>query len=152
MERPEPLNENVTKSMKSNKRKDTSPELKMRRALREAGYPGYRLQWKIPGRPDITYPGRKVAVFVNGCFWHRCPRCNLNIPRHNRDYWIDKFEKNVDRDRRNQERLIADGWDSIVIWECEIDEDIQSCVGRVVESLRSFDEKRGRTASESPDE
>lgn len=137
MDRPEPLNEGVTKSMRSNKRKDTSPELRMRRALRDAGYPGYRLQWKIPGRPDITYPGRRIAIFVNGCFWHRCPRCDLGIPKHNRDYWIDKFERNVDRDKRNHDKLVEGGWNVITIWECEIDEDIQSCVERVAEAIRA---------------
>ena len=70
-----PLTEGVRKCMKANKSKDTSPELKVRKALREAGYPGYRQNWKkAPGKPDICYPGRKVAIFINGCFWHRCSR------------------------------------------------------------------------------
>ena len=100
-----PLNENTTKSMKSNRRKDTKPELVLRRALRDAGFPGYRLQWKIPGRPDICYPGRKVAIFVNGCFWHRCPYCNLPIPKHNHEYWVEKFYRNQERDRRDVAEL-----------------------------------------------
>ncbi|MFV2062505.1 MAG: very short patch repair endonuclease, partial [Chloroflexota bacterium] len=63
--------------MKANRARDTKPELELRSALREAGYPGYRLNWKrAPGRPDISYPGRHVAIFVHGCYWHHCPRCH----------------------------------------------------------------------------
>ena len=69
----------VRRLMRSNKSKGTSPELLIRRALREVGCPGYRLNWmKTPGKPDICCPGRRVAIFVNGCFWHRCPKCNVD--------------------------------------------------------------------------
>ncbi len=65
---PQPTSEAVRKSMQSNKRRDTSPELKVRRMLRELGYPGYRLDWKkAPGHPDIAYPGRRIALFIHGC-------------------------------------------------------------------------------------
>ena len=74
--------------MVANTSKDTKPELRVRRMLREAGYPGYRLHWRIDDedgryvcRPDITYPGRKLAIFVHGCFWHRCPTCDLGLPK-----------------------------------------------------------------------
>lgn len=131
----EPLDEHTTKSMKSNKRKDTGPELKLRKALRDAGFPGYRLQWKIPGRPDICYPGRKVAIFVNGCFWHRCPYCNLSVPKHNRDYWEHKFASNVERDARTHSELEKMGWKVIVVWECEIKKDLPSKVNEIVSVL-----------------
>ena len=82
-----PLNAGVVRSMKGNKGRGTKPELAVRKALREAGYPGYRLNWKgAPGHPDICYPGRRVAVFVNGCFWHQCPVCRPPLPKHNADY------------------------------------------------------------------
>ena len=87
--------------MVANKSTNTKPELFVREALRSAGFPGYRLHWRIDGeggrylcRPDISFPGRKLAVFVHGCFWHRCPRCNLGLPKSNVDYWIQKFDKN----------------------------------------------------------
>ena len=122
--------------MKSNKSKGTSPELLVRRALREAGYPGYRLNWKkAPGKPDICYPGRRVAIFVNGCFWHRCPRCNLPMPKHNSEFWAEKFERNVERDRRDREELAAQGWTVVDIWECELKEDFDGCVARAVEAI-----------------
>lgn len=131
----EPLDEHTTRSMKSNKRKDTKPELVLRKALRDAGFPGYRLQWKVPGRPDICYPGRKVAIFVNGCFWHRCPYCNLSIPKHNRDYWENKFFTNVARDERNLAELQDQGWTTIVVWECQLKKDLQSVVNNICEVL-----------------
>lgn len=111
----------VRKSMQGNKSKNTKPELAVRKLLREAGFPGYRLQWKkAPGRPDIAYPGRKIAVFVNGCFWHRCPKCNLPLPKTNPDYWEEKFRRNVERDQRKIKELEEAGWKVFVIWECEL--------------------------------
>lgn len=118
---PEPLNENIRKTMMANKSKNTAPELEIRRILREMGHSGYRLNWKnAPGKPDIAYPGRKIAIFVNGCFWHRCPYCNLPLPKTHMEYWKPKFQKNVERDRRNIDGLLAANWTVLVIWECEI--------------------------------
>ncbi len=106
--------------MQGNKRKDTKPELVVRERLRAAGLGGYRLQWKAPGRPDIAWPGKKVCIFVNGCFWHRCPHCNPSTPKKNVAYWTAKFDRNVERDRGNVEALQADGWRVHTIWECEL--------------------------------
>jgi DNA mismatch endonuclease (patch repair protein) len=88
------------------------------------GYRGYRLNWKkAPGRPDIAYPARRIAIFVNGCFWHRCPKCNLGNPKGNSEYWKQKFERNVERDRRNTCELLDMDWCVFVIWECELKKD-----------------------------
>ena len=106
--------------MQANKGRDTKPELAVRKALRSAGWTGYRLQWKVPGRPDICFPGRKVAIFVNGCFWHRCPHCDLPLPKSNVEYWEEKFERNRKRDERNESLLVERGWTVIVIWECRL--------------------------------
>jgi DNA mismatch endonuclease (patch repair protein) len=112
--------------MIANTSKDTKPELMVRRMLREAGHPGYRLHWRIDDadgryvcRPDITYPGRKLAIFVHGCFWHRCPKCDLRLPKTNVEYWREKFDRNVERDRRKENILVALGWNVQTIWECE---------------------------------
>ena len=110
----------VHKSMQGNKRANTKPELLMRERLRAAGLGGYRLQWKVAGHPDIAWPGKKVCVFVNGCFWHRCPHCKLSTPKKNVEYWTAKFNRNVERDRENIAALEADGWRVHVIWECEL--------------------------------
>ena len=110
----------VHKSMQGNKRKDTKPELLVRQRLREAGLGGYRLQWKVPGRPDVAWPGKKVSLFIHGCYWHRCPHCNLSLPKKNTEYWVAKFNRNQERDAQNEAALIADGWKVHVIWECEL--------------------------------
>lgn len=131
MDHLKPLNEHVIKSMKGNKGKDTGPEITLRRALRANGIRGYRLQWKCPGRPDLAFPSRKVAIFVNGCFWHRCPLCNLPAPKNNSEYWRHKFEANVARDRRVQKELENNGWTVIVVWECEIKRKLPEAVDRI---------------------
>lgn len=128
---PEPTNAVTSKVMKANKGKDTGPEQEVRRILREIGYPGYRLNWKkVPGRPDIAYPGRKIAIFVNGCFWHRCPRCNLPLPKTHTEFWQQKFERNVTRDQEKTRALEALGWTVITIWECEL-KDSDAVKGRL---------------------
>ena len=118
----------VRKSMQGNKSKNTIPELKVRRKLRMAGFPGYRLHWRINDsggrylcRPDISYPGRKLAIFVHGCFWHRCPTCNLPEPVNNGGYWREKFDRNLKRDIEKDDLLNQLGWKTFVIWECQID-------------------------------
>ncbi len=110
--------------MMANGPKDTKPEITVRRILRESGHPGYRLNWKkAPGRPDIAYPGRRIAIFVNGCFWHRCPRCDLPLPKNHTEFWREKFERNVERDARKTSELESAGWTVVTIWECEIKND-----------------------------
>lgn len=106
--------------MQGNKRKDTKPELLMRARLRAAGLTGYRLQWKVPGRPDIAWPGKRVAVQVMGCFWHRCPHCHPSTPKSHVEYWTMKFERNVERDERTRKQLEDAGWTVHVVWECQL--------------------------------
>ena len=107
--------------MRANRARDTAPERALRRALRQAGHPGYRLSWRgAPGRPDISYPGRHVAVFVHGCFWHHCPRCQPALPRSNQAFWARKFELNRERDSRKRSELEARGWVVHEVWECDI--------------------------------
>jgi len=133
----EPLSEAVTKYMRSNRGKDTKPEVILRKALRAAGIRGYRLHWKkVPGRPDIAFPGKKVAVFVNGCFWHRCPKCNLSMPAHNAEFWRQKFNNNVLRDENKLRQLADLGWTTLVIWECELGADVENQVIKVAALLR----------------
>lgn len=133
---PPPTSEATSKSMKANKGRSTGPEMILRRALRDSGFPGYRLNWKnAPGHPDIAYPGRKVAIFVNGCFWHRCPRCNLPLPKSHVEFWADKFERNVERDKRKTDELNELGWTVITVWECEL-KDLDSVVHRITAQLK----------------
>ena len=105
--------------MRRVKGRDTAPEWKVRRMLRAAGI-GYRLGGcGLPGRPDVVMKGRKVALFVHGCFWHGhdCPR-GARKPQANADYWIAKIGRNRARDAVNAARLAQDGWAVVTVWEC----------------------------------
>lgn len=110
----------VHKSMQGNKRANTKPELLVRERLRKAGLTGYRLQWKVPGHPDIAWPGKRVAIEVRGCFWHRCPHCKPSTPKKNTEYWEAKFARNAERDEENVRKLEEMGWRVHVIWECQL--------------------------------
>ncbi|MGN0261787.1 MAG: very short patch repair endonuclease [Eggerthellaceae bacterium] len=137
----------VHKFMKGNKRANTKPELLVRRALRISGLTGYRLQWKVPGRPDVAWPGKKVALFVNGCFWHRCPYCKLPLPKSNIEYWSVKFEKNIERDGRNLKMLQEQGWKVFVVWECQLKKKIRLETFRQL--LPDLSEALGKSLSET---
>ncbi len=141
----------VRKSMQGNKRRDTKPELLVRQRLRAAELTGYRLDWaKAPGRPDIAFPGRKVAIFVNGCYWHRCPYCSPSVPRKNVEFWEAKFRRNVERDKRALAELEELGWLAITIWECELKRDrIDETMERVIEQVRSAGKQPDSTARPS---
>ena len=107
--------------MRQVKDRDTTPEMMVRRELHRLGY-RYRLHRKdLPGKPDLVFPGRRKVIFVHGCFWHGhdCAR-GARVPKTNREYWTKKIARNVERDRLNLERLHALGWDSMVVWECEL--------------------------------
>jgi DNA mismatch endonuclease (patch repair protein) len=100
--------------------KNTKPEMRVRKALHAAGL-RYRLHAKnLPGKPDLVFPGRRVAVFVNGCFFHQHPGCSrARLPKSRREFWEPKLRGNVQRDRRKQADLAVGGWTVLVIWECE---------------------------------
>lgn len=99
--------------------KNTKPEMLARRALFAAGY-RFRLHRRdLPGAPDIVLPGRRVAVFVHGCFWHMHAGCKYaKLPSTRPEFWLTKLEGNVARDRRAIESLLADGWRTLTVWEC----------------------------------
>ena len=99
---------------------DTAPELVVRKLLHRLGY-RFRLHRRnLPGTPDICFPGRKKAIFVHGCFWHRHEGCRrTTTPRTRTSFWNDKFQKNVVRDRANLNDLGELGWSVMVVWECE---------------------------------
>lgn len=111
---------NRSENMKRIRSKDTLPELIVRRLLHSLGY-RYRLhRHGLPGRPDIVFPGRKKIIFVHGCYWH-AHGCKLgHTPKSNKAYWSPKLQRNVDRDKRNREILSELGWQSLVLWECEL--------------------------------
>lgn len=113
--------------------KDTGPELAVRRMLHEMGY-RYRLRMhELPGTPDIVFTRRKKVIFVHGCFWHGHSCRYGRLPKSRKSYWAQKIKKNMARDERVIRDLQGIGWNSAVIWQCEI-RDPES----VREKLRSF--------------
>ena len=114
---------------------DTSPELTVRRLLHRLGY-RFRLHRRsLPGTPDICFPGRRKAIFVHGCFWHRHEGCRrTTTPRTRTSFWKDKFQKNVVRDRTNLRDLNQLGWSVMVVWECET-ADREELAARLAEFL-----------------
>ena len=107
--------------MRRVKSKDTAPEWTVRRLLTRMGV-GYRLhRADLPGKPDIAMPGRKLAIFVHGCFWHGhdCAR-GARIPKANREYWEGKIGRNRARDVGHRAALEAMGWRAVTLWECEL--------------------------------
>lgn len=120
--------------MQGNRSRDTEPELALRRALHRRGL-RYRVnEAPEPGvrsRADVLFRRDRLAVFVDGCFWHRCP-IHATAPKANAAYWMAKFERNVSRDRRNDRDLAAAGWTVLRIWEHESPE---SAADRVCAAL-----------------
>lgn len=107
--------------MRQVKGRDTGPEMTVRRALARLGA-RYRLHRKdLPGSPDIVLPGRRLALFVHGCFWHGhgCAR-GARVPKANRDYWLAKVGRNRARDAANRAALETAGWRVEILWECEL--------------------------------
>jgi DNA mismatch endonuclease (patch repair protein) len=118
--------------MRANRRTDTKPEMALRRALHKLGY-RYRKDYRLDldggrrVRPDIAFTARRVAVFVDGCFWHACPQHGRN-PAVNVNYWTPKLRRNVERDRAADETLAAAGWRVVRVWEHESLEDAVASV------------------------
>lgn len=117
--------------------RDTKPEMAVRRALHAAGL-RYRLHRKeLPGRPDLVFPGRRIALFVHGCFWHQ-HGCRLShAPASRLEYWGPKLRRNKERDAGNVKALEAAGWTVMQIWECETREPsfLADLAKRIIASL-----------------
>jgi DNA mismatch endonuclease, patch repair protein len=134
-EYPHPLNPGRSANMRANRRKDTKPELALRRALHARGY-RYRKDYRLEltgarVRPDIAFTARRVAVFVDGCFWHCCPQ-HGSQPANNTWYWEPKLARNVERDRAADTALAAAGWRVVRVWEHE---SLEGAIATVVAAL-----------------
>lgn len=117
--------------------KDTKIEVSVRKYLFAQGF-RYRKNVKdLPGKPDIVLPRYKTVIFVHGCYWHRHQGCkNCTTPSTNRDFWLKKFQINVDNDQKHKEQLESDGWNVLVLWECEIEQHFEKLMQEVVDYLR----------------
>ena len=119
------------------KGRNTGPELRLRSLLHRAGF-RFRLHVKdLPGKPDIVLPKYRTAIFVHGCFWHRHEGCrNATTPSTRAEFWQEKFDGNVKRDRRNREALKTAGWAVITVWECDLKADADRIVQQISTEIR----------------
>ena|ERR1700731_2866911 len=127
-----------SRTMRAVKSKNTALEVRIRHLLHAQGF-RFRLHDRsLPGTPDIVFPARKKAVLVHGCFWHghSCPRGN-RIPKNNSAYWSNKIARNVTRDRETIKHLQQLGWQSAIVWECELRTDVDALLYRLTNFLGS---------------
>ena len=115
--------------------RDTSCEMALRRALHRRGL-RYSLKKKLPGSPDIMFVAARVAVFVDGCFWHGCPD-HCRRPTGNAGYWRAKIDRTIARDERVSRELAESGWRVVRLWEHEINESPARCAARVARIVRT---------------
>lgn len=136
-------------SMRGNRRTDTKPEKALRSALHGAGYrfrKDYRLDLgNVKPRPDIVFTRARVAVFVDGCYWHSCPEHGTS-PSRNADYWAPKLARNVERDREHDLALQEAGWTVVRVWEHE---PIPEAVRTVEAALREWRPRESRVTHRS---
>lgn len=121
--------------------KHTEPELVVRKIVYGLGY-RYRLHWKkLPGKPDLVFPGKRKAIFVHGCFWHGHDCVRGRLPSTNPDFWEQKIDKNKERDSRVRDQLESQGWDVLTIWQCRFKNisDVKQTIARFLTA--NHDEK-----------
>ena len=151
---PHPLTAGRSRNMQGNRRADTKPELALRSALHALGY-RYRKDFRIDlpqrrVRPDIAFTRRKVAVFVDGCFWHACPE-HGSQPKNNEWYWSPKLRKNVERDKAADDALTQAGWTVVRLWEHVPVTDAVDAVVRAVGRPATRLPGTGQPGTEPPD-
>jgi DNA mismatch endonuclease (patch repair protein) len=128
--------EQRTRTMSRIKRRDTRPELLLRRALWARGARGYRIDdRRLPGRPDLAWTSRRVAVFVDGKFWHGHP--SAYKPGKHGTYWDEKINRNVERDRAADQALASMGWTVLRFWDFEIRRELEAATARVMDALEA---------------
>jgi len=113
--------------------RDTKPEMLLRRALWSRGH-RYRVRFPVPGRPDISFIHARVAVFVDGCFWHGCP-IHASYPKSNAPFWKTKLKRNKERDAEVTQALMEAGWTVLRFWEHQVDTDLGWVVATVEQAL-----------------
>lgn len=117
------------------KGRDTGPEMKLRRYLFGEGV-RYRVNYDVVGKPDIAFIGQKIAVFVHGCFWHLHGCENSVVPKTRRKFWLKKLNGNKSRDQKVRRALEAEGWDVIIVWECDIEQDVAEAARPIINTIR----------------
>lgn len=146
-DKPAPLDASTSRKMASVRLRGTTAEIEVRRALRSLSV-GYRVNVrKLPGSPDLANQGRCWAIFVHGCFWHQHPGCpRATVPKHNAEYWAEKFRSNRMRDAQKRKTLEDAGFKVLTIWECETGDPVL-LKARLSEFLEPTSGSRDRKAS-----
>ena len=121
--------------------KNTKPEELVRKYLFSQGFRYRKNDSRLPGKPDIVLPKYKTVIFVNGCFWHGHEGCRYFVwPQNNEEFWENKISGNIQRDRRNRQVLTGQGWNVIVIWECELKKSkVNETLSKLVQELRCIE-------------
>lgn len=124
-----------SRTMRAVKGKNSSLEMKFRRALWAAGVRGWRLhKSSLPGKPDLIFSSSRVVVFIDSCFWHGCPS-HLRMPKSNLDYWEAKIARNRARDRSATKELKSLGWSVLRFWEHDIQNDLKGSVSKLQQAI-----------------
>ena len=130
--------EKRSENMRRIRSRDTKPELQVRRLVHRLGY-RYRVRgYKLPGKPDMIFPGRKKVIMIHGCFWHQHndPNCKyVHVPNSRKEYWLPKLSLNQERDKKTLLELNRLGWEALIIWECQL-EDADNIASIVQEFLK----------------
>jgi DNA mismatch endonuclease (patch repair protein) len=133
-ERPHPRDAEISRQMQRMPRRDSKPEVALRRELHARGL-RFRKEYRaLPGRPDVVFTRARLVVFVDGCFWHRCPQ-HATFPKTNAAWWAAKLEANVARDRRQDQQLVDEGWTVVRVWEHEA---VNTACDRIEATRRSL--------------
>ncbi|OQX22701.1 MAG: very short patch repair endonuclease [Candidatus Altiarchaeales archaeon A3] len=122
-------------NMSQIKSKDTKPEIKIRKQLYKKGIRGYRVHYKLFGKPDIVFPAKKIVIFIDGCFWHKCPKCFIESETR-KEFWMKKIEGNVDRDHKVKVKLKKEGWTVLRYWEHEIKKSPEQVALKIIKKLK----------------
>ncbi len=117
--------------------KNTKIELKLRKALQAKGLVGYRVHYNLSGKPDIAFPSKRIAIFVDGDFWHGWNWKKLK-PKLKNEYWVNKIIRNMQRDKKINRQLSNAGWKVLRLWEHDIIADIDSCAQKIEKLYGGF--------------
>lgn len=125
-----------SRTMSAIRSNDTKMEVKFRKALFAEGIRFRKNVSGLTGKPDVAIKSKKIAVFLDSCFWHRCPR-HFRRPQSNLDYWIPKIDRNTKRDKMINARYKKMGWKVFRFWEHEVEKSLEKCVGKVAAFIQS---------------
>lgn len=126
--------------MRKIKGKDTKIEVQIRSELFKRGYRFRKNDKRFPGTPDIVIPKYKTVIFINGCFWHHHSGCKLaQVPKAREAFWMEKFQRNKEKDIENIRAIQAMGWQVVTLWECEIKKHFETTIEKLCEKISISD-------------